>query len=71
MVPWMGASISGTSPVLIVRTKAKQRTVASGYASWRCGTIPIHDDPRVITSSTKVICAGAGRGLEERTTIDT
>ena len=33
MIPAAGAKIAWTSPVLIVRIKAKQRTVASGYAS--------------------------------------
>jgi len=33
MIPVMGAKMVWTSPVLMVRIKAKQRTVASGYAS--------------------------------------
>ena len=53
--PVQMSMISMISPELIVRTRAKARTSASGKASWRRDTEPRSVAPRVTTSSTTTI----------------
>ena len=58
MVPWTGSRMEETSPLLTVRMRAKQRIEVLGNASWSLTTRPSKVEPRVITSSTKVMALG-------------